>query len=282
MSFTLDAIRNYAIPSSLSLDQTRRNAPNLRDLSRRSCWRPSPRTSTKAHVTRSICRLPSLRTNFDEQDELRRRSRGIVRCEMPPKGRGSSDPSPGHDEQPHGGERKHCRRDQPHSDHQDEPQHPKSCNNKRAEGGAQSDLKPPGSEWHDVFQGELREWKGVRGVQCEEDEQQYREYTPRHGGGGGVRGGEEGRGCGAAMKESDKGYVINVSKELMGLFCYIEKRKRSMIKELAHTLRQVRLGLRSFVRICSPAVQATQNAHDMHNIHTTCTTICTRYVRKLD
>lgn len=36
-----------------------------------------------------------------------------------------------------------------------------------------------------------------------------------------------------------QGYVIKVSKELMGLFCYIEKRKRTMIKELAETLKQV-------------------------------------------
>ena len=33
--------------------------------------------------------------------------------------------------------------------------------------------------------------------------------------------------------------MIKVSKELMGLFCYIEKRKRTMIRELADALRQV-------------------------------------------
>lgn len=74
--------------------------------------------------------------------------------------------------------------------------------------------------------------RGPKSDEQGEEEEPYSEYTPRHSGE------DEGRAC-SALKESDKGYVIKVSKELMGLFCYIEKRKRSMIKELAHTLRQV-------------------------------------------
>ncbi|KAG0615624.1 hypothetical protein M758_5G056900 [Ceratodon purpureus] len=51
------------------------------------------------------------------------------------------------------------------------------------------------------------------------------------------REGELCRAC--SLRGPLKGYFIRVSRELMGLFCYIEKRKRSMIRELAQTLRQI-------------------------------------------
>lgn len=251
MSFTLDAARNYAIPRvahSLGLENhTKINTSNLFAL-------PSPLNhayTKRTHLTRSMYGLPCL-TNFQHKDEKDNRSRVIVRCEMAPKGRGSSEPSPGHDEQQYCAERKHTKREHVSSDHHmaghDEQQHHpverKTCSNRRAE-AAHPEVKP-GSEWHDIFHDELREWKGMRGPEQEEhcEEEAYPEYTPRHGGGGDVE--DEGRAC-TNLRESDKGYVIKVSKELMGLFCYIEKRKRSMIKELAHTLRQVQITMWSSI-----------------------------------
>jgi DNA-binding cell septation regulator SpoVG len=47
--------------------------------------------------------------------------------------------------------------------------------------------------------------------------------------------------------------VIKVSKELMGLFCYIEKRKRTMIRELADALRQVPPHMRE--QICNSCLK---------------------------
>lgn len=168
----------------------------------------------------------------DEEEKHRSRSRVIVRCEMAPKGRGGSEPSPGHDEQ-HQQHCKHTKRD--HAHNSDEQQHEKKSCHKKAE-EVVPELRP-GGEWHDIFHSELREWKGMRSPKTDEqcDTDPYPEYAPRQNDED-----EGGRPC-SALKESDKGYVIKVSKELMGLFCYIEKRKRSMIKELAHTLRQVHL-----------------------------------------
>lgn len=189
--------------------------------------------------------LRCLHTCFkNDEDKHRSRSRVIVRCEMAPKGRGSSEPSPGHDEQ-HQQHCKYTKRDHAHNPdeqpHEKKPHEKKSCHKKAEE--VVPELRP-GGEWHDIFHSELREWKGMKSSKIDEqcDNDPYPEYAPRQNDEY-----ENDRPC-SALKESDKGYVIKVSKELMGLFCYIEKRKRSMIKELAHTLRQVHLHQLQFLQ----------------------------------
>lgn len=213
MAITLDVVRNYAIPNttmtplSLKFDVQASNHPrimntsNMLALSRKS-WspinmvaaHPSPRTSNhaynkKTHLSSKIkhaTRLPCLKIRCrhtmlndmwhkDGKDNDQSRSQVIARCEMEPKGR---EPTPGHDEQQHScGEKKYIKRD--HSPGHDEHQN-KSCNKK-----LDAHLEPKsGSEWHDIFRGELREWKGMRGPKrdehCEEDP--CHEYTNGHGG----------------------------------------------------------------------------------------------------
>jgi len=92
---------------------------------------------------------------------------------MEPKGQ---EPTSSHDEQHMCGEKKHTKKD--HSVGYENQN--KSCSKRT---NAHLDPKP-GSEWHDVFHGELREWKGTRSPIHDEDyeEDPCNEYTSRHGG----------------------------------------------------------------------------------------------------
>ncbi|XP_024379061.1 uncharacterized protein [Physcomitrium patens] len=148
-------------------------------------------------------------TQKGEREKNRRSS--IVKCEE----------TPGHDE--------HC----------EEWKRYKKANTSSCEGQDHGEVREwktmrDASSEHTRRRGEEREsneeteWKGDK-VDCE-----HPEYTPNWRG----ERVDEGR-ASSSLRVGDKGYVIKVSKELMGLFCYIEKRKRILIKELAHTLKQV-------------------------------------------
>ncbi|KAG0571633.1 hypothetical protein KC19_VG029200 [Ceratodon purpureus] len=173
------------------------------------------------HSKPYTCGLPCLSTCRHKDRNARYRSRsGVVRSEMDWK-RHCPEQALRHEVLAHiAGERKCNRRDHAHSDH------------------------TPGCAGCEGCDSELREWKGMKDARHEQigleaesewqgEEDPHREYTPRHGGG------EDKARVLSTLSVADKGYVIKVSKELMGLFCYIEKRKRTMIKELADTLRQI-------------------------------------------
>lgn len=129
-------------------------------------------------------KLPSLRISCshtilnnmkfrDEKKDDQSRSRVIARCEMEPKGR---DPTPGHDDQSHScGDKKYPKKD--HLGAHDE--HPNKACSKR--GDAHSEPKSNANEWHDIFNGELREWKGKRSSKHDEcDEDSFDDYSNRN------------------------------------------------------------------------------------------------------